>query len=211
MIKIPALSALLIMSLFVLSCGNDDLPASRTIDPIDTKYFFEGNIDGLPISYDDEDTPPRSYEETISGSNSCDVSYWAYLGGLFSQKSILYVNFRSIYSSNAPCDTENDIKPVFNTFFQEGSYDYSSFTGPIRPSQIAIEYVDENDLRWSSAGGEQSTAHNFAVTSSEDLGLDELGNPQQKVSGTINCMLYDAEGNAIELRNGTFTYKFTFQ
>ncbi|MBI1286706.1 MAG: hypothetical protein GC178_03925 [Flavobacteriales bacterium] len=198
----PAL--LLAVAIAIASCNKDD-ENPQNGDP--TAFYVEFTADGTTIRYengvDDYGNGPgiSTYEDSIGRLHSEFTTFIKsaldsdYLKNNF---TIQMVKFFS--------DTLMPPYSASFAMFDVGTYGYGSYTLDSSTAGIdgvVISYIDSDSTFWSSdvRNGSQESWANFEITSHKASGETQFGG---KTQGTFNCRVFNANGEHLDLMNGSF-------
>jgi hypothetical protein len=197
------------VSVLVVSCKKDDLSKGE-----DNLFFADFSKIGDETRFEDgvnsygNGPGIRTYEDSIGRlhneftrfiTNPLDSTHGR------NTLSIQMVRFLT--------DTLLPSYEVSFSFFDEGVYDYGSYTldsttGGI--NGVVIEYVDNDSVLWTTDKkiDWQEGWSNFEITSHNAVEEELFGG---KTKGTFNCRVFDGLGSHIDLTNGSFHARTIYQ
>jgi len=155
-----------------------------------SEYYFKGDFGGESVLTEERGSVTfLGGTNTDAGNNLCSVGYFMAISDIFDTDyvPIVGIGFANVYLRNSNCDYEG---------FSKG---------------IAVAYVDMDGKEWNSTNGAQPNLSSFEIMSSESVTPSTAGNLIQKISGKVNCTLYDFNGNSIKLENAEFVFRYSYQ
>ncbi len=193
------LYVILLVSLLVWQSCKEDDPAVQL-----TEFHFTARVDGDSLTVIDQSTVPGGlgyYADKdsigIDGVN-CIVSYQSQF------RDIANVSFQGVFFTfnryyNGECAKEpEDFRTLFQPELQPVA-DGEGVRGWI------FQYRDDAGKLWSTLKGDQSN-NRLEIKSTESITDDaRFGFKRQKITGTLNCSVYDDNNNSLEISNGKFS------
>ena len=195
-------SLIILFPLLILSCSDDD-DAGSTPDLPSAAYFFQANIDGESVTW--EQAKDNFYAGLGSGGGGDIDSYHAqqfstitqvsFSGGEFESAPFVSVEFNETFVSSP------DLEELV-AIYQLGDYSYSVQDNNENAGDgVAIIYSPDGDKVWSTYNGSQ-TGSTFELT--EFIDNTNPAESPKIISAEFKCTLYDDEGNSIELSSGNY-------
>ena len=211
----------------IAECGDDDGSLQAIVDDLgdcnnsspvsNAEFYITGLFNGESIimeigTSDNYLTGDGSGFSVLDfEDDNCIIGYHGTLASSlpFNQLPAANINFDYFY--NGGCNYTNETS-VFNSIFTVGSYDALNDEGNLEQGMHMEYYPTGLEGGWyTSASGDQSNSQ-FQITNSESANYTlSNGNEvyRQIVTGTFNCVLYDSNGNSIEVTEGTFRVRFS--
>lgn len=190
---------LLLASLFIFSCGDDDPPFPTEL----TTYHFTGRINGDSLIYLEDGTDLNgsgffSDKDSSRVGDDCFVTYEAQFRNLTGGTAGVYFTFNKFFEG-----PDCSLEPAnFRTFFQLGDYD---FIRNELAKGVIFQWVDGSQVIWSSQAGPQNNAI-FSIETAESVPNDpNFGFSRHQVTGSLSCRLYNDNGDFVDLQNGQFS------
>lgn len=178
-----------------------------------SEYYFKGDFGGESVLTEERGSVTfLGGTNTDAGNNLCSVGYFMAISDIFDTDyvPIVGIGFANVYLRNSNCDYD-EIYEKFPTFFDPGTYDFYEENVSGFSKGIAVAYVDMDGKEWNSTNGAQPNLSSFEIMSSESVTPSTAGNLIQKISGKVNCTLYDFNGNSIKLENAEFVFRYSYQ
>ena len=119
---------------------------------------------------------------TILYQDSLMPSYSVYIADGFGNQAT--ASFEGLTLDDVPVSTA------------DFTYTVEQIIVPLPPGEVAIQWVDNNDIVWRSDGGVQSATAFFTVTESEPYEQNERGLKTRKMQVSFNCLLYNDSGES---------------
>lgn len=198
--KISKTIILLLALAIVSSCKKNDT-ATTTTTTTGVEYKAAFSLDGTVINF-----------PGITGSMRNGVSSEKSLKPYPDTSNASYISFfdvsspqRYLYITKGRLFFTNGTRPqpaLFNSFFTSGSIPYQYDSSSLKRDGIVIEYLDENNVRWSSSIGQQDVSAKFNISKSAEKTV--MFETFLDVEGSFNCKVYDGKGNSKIITGGTY-------
>lgn len=204
----------LILALFsfsiLSSCKKEDTPTSNNNSNSGSEgYYFKGDINGISYHFiEGEDNYYNAYTGGSSIGTSCDYGYGGklreiVLGGSSTKPSI-GIGLDNFYTSSDCDDSDEFLSIPFVGTHTDWTVLFGNEVGP------EVSFSDGTN-EYSTVFGDQ-TGSSLVITGFEEETDPTVlsGSKAGKVTGTLNCKLYDDNGNYIyDITNGEFVIRFS--
>lgn len=102
-------------------------------------------------------------------------------------------------------DFDNHPEKVYQQIFSYGNHCFESTCGS---SAGTIDYVDENNVKWTSSGVSQDSSAYLKISSSATVSIGSSG-LFQRVKGNFSCKLQNSLGEIKNVTNGAFYFQYS--
>lgn len=166
-------------------------------------FFFHTYSTGMPPFIYEWDTPV-----SLSSSMNFNVSSPIIT---VNQLNTMNVSVNMTDNHNCTCsvlqsvDFNNPDDLCINNFEYQSEPMFTPGIGQSYFSTITIQYVDENDVVYTSALGEQPSFANMNIIEATSFDNNSEGQSTKKINLEFECRLFDEDGNYIDLKNGKGT------